>query len=570
MTHLHGYIAILLFGTLGMIFKWLNWNLQFKLRLRYDYFHRWAVILCGFFLIFLVYASMLAGDRYTKGAAYSDLPFHLNIISSFAYGPNYVREGFFKADSTFYHGANLAYPLMPDFLAAALITTGDASMQQSLFIPSGLMMYSVILSIYTIARHYTNDSTIGILSILIFMCLGGLCFIMFADPTWELGEKDYVDMIHNWPGDIEAFWFHPIMHYLIPQRSALFGVPLCYWSIHLLMLGVKSENFKFFFFAALLTGLTPQVQAHAYMSMAQWSIAFCITMFPFKTPRKYIKYFLQWAVYGIFANVFALPQLPPFFQRVKSRRSVFLSFDPIYKMHGFFKTWWWSLGAFAFCALIGGFAEATKEQIILYIPSLVVFAISNLIKYQEWEWDNIKVFYNGWIPIAVPFAAQYIYSFQRRVLHGIRPTLNNFIYYGLMCLALTSGICCHILYLGTPTEIFTEQQLKFGRWVAENTGPYDYFIGDQSTDQPVCTLGGRPVVVGYPGWIESHGLDLNVKQNLVYDLMHHPEKAEKFDKEGIKYVYMSGTSEIDFDPDPDSNVWQIVYEDINITLYKRI
>lgn len=575
MTRIHGYAAVFLFSTLGLIFKIKNWNLKFRLVIQYDYFHRWAVILCTFFLVVIVYASMLAADRYSKGAAYSDLPFHLNIITSFAYGPNYKRPGFFTADSTFYHGVNLAYPLMPDFLSAALITTGDASLQQSLFIPSLLMMYSVLLSLYTLSTYYTNESIIGCLSILIFICLGGLGFIMYTDPTWKAPEDEIVDMVHNWPNAIDGYWFHSIMHYLIPQRSALFGVPLCYWTILLLIFGVKNESYKFMFIAAILTGLTPQVQAHAYMSMAQWSIAYCITTFPYLKPKKYLKFFLLWSLFGLLANAIALPQIPPFISRIKNTNKSFMTFNPIWQnfgdgFRGFFRNWWLSLGTFGFCALIGGFATATVEQIIIYIPSLVVFFVSNIIKYQEWDHDNIKVFYNGWIPIAVPFAAQYIYSFFVKAKKGEKAKLNMFIFFALLVSSLASGAFCFFVYLASPSEIYTEQQVKFGKWITENTGPYDYFIGDQSTEQPVASIGGRPIVVGYPGWIASHGLDLHTRDFLVDTLLSHPEDASAFDKEGIKYIYMSGTSKVPFEPDVDSDVWQIVYEDINVTLYRRI
>lgn len=580
MTLNHGYMAMVVYSVLGITFKFINRNLNFRLKLKYDYIHRWTVILCTFFLGITVFSAMLAGGRYSKGAAYSDLPFHLNLISSFAYGPNYVRKGFYEFDSPFYHGEKLAYPLMPDFLSAALITTGDASMQQSLFIPSALMMFSVIMSFFSISKYFLNDSWLACICILSFMVTGGLSFLNFFDPTtvWMRDDdsSNFFDFVHHWPNKFDAYWFQTLMHLLIPQRSSLFGVPLCYWTIFLLFNGVRKEEFKYFSIAAILTGFTPQIQAHAYMAMAQWCIAYCLVTFPYTDRKKWLKFFLYWLYFGVVANIMAFPQLPPYFRRMRNNRRVFLTFTHVWRVvfpgfWGFIKTWWVSLGTFGFSALIGGWATVKADQISMYIPGLVVFFISNFVQYQEWTHDNIKVFYDGWIPVAVPFAVQYMFSFYYRYKNGEKPKLNYFLFLSQFLMSIIAGSICIFMYLGSPSEIFEVEQERFGYWIAENTSPDSYFLGDESTEQPECSLGGRPVVMGYPGWIESHGLDFYGRNSFKSHLFGSGGRVESFLKENITHIYRGDRNKFDFDiwKEHERN-WEIIYENVNITVFKIV
>ena len=576
MCRTYAYVIIPMFSIPALILKLINDKKKLRMYYSYDYFHQWTIILCVFFYGITMYASMLSSGISTKGAAYSDLPFHLNIISSFAYGINYNRTGFYKMDSTFYHGANLAYPIIPDFLSAALMTTGDASLQQSLFIPSTMMVFSVIMSVWAIAKYFTSNSLIGCLCILLFSALGGLGFIMLFDPQTNFEESEFFDMIHHWLNNIDEYWFQTVMHMLVPQRSSLFGIPLCYWSILLLLIGTKKDDTKLFFLAGILTGFTPQVQAHAYMSMAQWAVAYCIVSFPYK--GKWLPAIKKWAVYAIVANAMAFPQLPPFFNRIEDNRREFVQFSPIWHERGRGFTvplvmWWRGLGVFGFCALIGGWATSTREQKLMYIPSIVVFLISNVIKYQNWEYDNIKVFVDGWIPIALPFAAQFMFFFYKNSKKSKNPktrSLEFAIFILLVAASVASGILSIFIYLGSPTDIFTYDQVDFGNWVSENTPVSSIFIGDRSTEQPIASIGGRAVMSGFPGWIVSHGLDQYGRDEVIRKLIQNPNSIEDYDKYNIQYVFKGTTNDYIFNPGEDSEYWQLLYDNINVTLWGRI
>ena len=60
----------------------------------------------------------------TRGTTWADLPFHLNIISSFLYGANVDATVFRPLASVFYSNTSLAYPFLPDFHAAYNVAAG--------------------------------------------------------------------------------------------------------------------------------------------------------------------------------------------------------------------------------------------------------------------------------------------------------------------------------------------------------------------------------------------------------------------------------------------------------------
>jgi hypothetical protein len=72
-----------------------------------------------------------------------------------------------------------------------------------------------------------------------------------------------------------------ITHIVHPQRSATFALPLCCIVIHSLLTGLEKIAF-----AALIVGVAPQMQVHAYVGLAVFSLALAVFMFPFDRRRE--------------------------------------------------------------------------------------------------------------------------------------------------------------------------------------------------------------------------------------------------------------------------------------------
>lgn len=510
----------------------------------------------GFFLSFIMYCAMLRENTYVKGAAYGDLPFHLNIISSFAWGVNNERTSFYGVKSVFYKGVKMAYPFMTNFLSAALISTGNASLRASLLFPSVLISLSLVIGIYLVTFTFTKNHLSAVLSLLIFFNLGGLGWLVIFD-----GDRSYVDYVHDWGKEQNEYWFHPIFHVLVPQRASLFSMPCCYWTIIALITGVQKCQWKFFLLAAIYVGFMPLIQIHSYVALAQWSMVYAAITFPWKDKSKWLSYIICWAIFGIVANVMAIPQIPVYLKRVESNRKEFVSLNPIWmnKVEQFnifapIVCWWRGLGVFAAISLVFGWVTLTREQIILYTPSMVVFVITNLIRYQPWELDNTKLFYAAWIPMALGVVSQF-YS------HLLR--YRKMVYVVAVLLftgALASGI--HTLScMFSESTLYAEEDFEFGEWLAENLPVNNMTVSSDAHNHMVSTIAGRNMFEGYGGWVASHGLEW-YKNERMRDLMcHYPNATELFVKHNISYVLALNNEFPEFNNVSWSDTWKKVYED---------
>ena len=67
---------------------------------------------------------------------FGDLPFHLSVITSFAYGNNFPPE-----DPT-YAGVRFTYPFLTDFVSAIFVRCG-ADLRQSMFIENFILAVSL-------------------------------------------------------------------------------------------------------------------------------------------------------------------------------------------------------------------------------------------------------------------------------------------------------------------------------------------------------------------------------------------------------------------------------------------
>jgi hypothetical protein len=296
------------------------------------------------------------------------------------------------------------------------------------------------------------------------------------------------------------------------------------------------------------------------MAIAQWSIIFCLIKFEFS-----LEYIKLWACFGLVANAMALPQIAPYIGRVVTTRA-FMTWDPITTLeHGtrtFVQLWWRGLGVFAAIAVFLGWAAATKEQLVIYTPSFVVFLIANFIRYQPWALDNVKIFYAVWIPFAVPIVAQYfILLWKRRKL--------------ITALLVFATVFSSLLHLKQffffPCPIYQKDDYRFGLWVAENTPLNVTFMSTGFTGDPVASVAGRQLYLGYPGWIDSHGLHWQGRWGIVDKIVAEPNRRDLVESAGIQYVVdCEHGKRRTFLKNASSEVWKQVYSGDVYTAWRYI
>jgi hypothetical protein len=208
-----------------------------------------------------------------------------------------------------------------------------------------------------------------------------------------------------------------------------------------------------------------------------------------------------------------------------------------------------------------GIAALTRRQLAAYVPSLVVYAVTNVVRYQPWELDNTKLFYAAWIPLALPVVAQYLAVVGRARV----PMLIVALVLGVV--ACFSSFIHTVHCLASPSRIFERRDFAFGHWVAENTATKAVFLTSSWHAHPAATVAGRQLFMGYGGWVGSHGLDYWGRSNEHTKLQNDPAQTAAFRRYGIEYA-ISRFGEFGKFESAEWTAWKQIYQDSEYHVWK--
>lgn len=519
------------------------------------------------FFLFGCHATFLQSGMNSEGTAYSDLPFHMNIITSIAFGVNSHRTSLWPFVTTFFANETLIYPIIPDYHSAALVACG-ASVRMSLLIPSFLLLVSLIIGLYTLAQSFSAHKIVPELSVFLFILAGG--------NGWKLiFNKDNMDMYnlnfaHNF-GDRETFWIHSVIHFLFPQRSAMFSMPIiiCVMTCIIEIRQNSYQNRLLLFFSGFLVSLIPMCSGHSFIGICLFCFFCAICDFPWFLKNKWLSFTYNWIIFAVPIIIIGVPQAIMFVGRAKG--DSFMSIDPIWNDYfkGFFAPfimWWESLSSFVFISVFYSWFVLSSKQVMFYLPSFVLFIISNFIRYQPGAMDNTKVFYAGWYPMACICVAEFLikYYYKPGLFYSIAIQI---VFFSM----ILSGLLCIIKSLLIPFPVFENEDWETGHWIIENTPLNSVFLTNFYPGCSATAIAGRTGFLTFPGWVWTHGLPLNDRYNLVNKMWKNLATYEDFVKNGVNYILGSNTRESkDFMVDVYNPDYLIVCKEENVTIWRVV
>jgi hypothetical protein len=307
------------------------------------------------------------------------------------------------------------------------------------------------------------------------------------------------------------------------------------------------------------------VQAHSLITVLEFTFAFAILNFPYKSPARWLSEIKNYFILGLPALGLGLPQLIPFLARAS--KESFYTLVPIWAddRRTFFSLWWKGLGVFWALSLFHCWLTLDRRQIMMYLPGLFVFGVSNLVHYQPWNLDNTKVFYNGWIPLAVAAVAHFLVSLKRTGFGR-----------GLMFLLIVSanlsasiGLFKAVVSGGPLWD--REDVYRLADWAIANTPPKSVWATDSHHTHPIATLAGRQILVGYRGWMGSHHLNEEPRVRAMEKLGESSERTELIDRFHVDYICFcpAGPDELAFRFHRGSIKWSQVFVTENYEVWKR-
>ena len=536
--------------------------------------HPWpfaaVVLVCGAWTVhFLSQAYQYRVDGLYAGYIniWGDWAAHLSFAGSFAYAHNFPPE--FPIDP----GNHLGYPFMIDFLAANLVPLGS-SLTSALVLSSGLLGLAFPAVLYLAAQRFTGGRLGATVAVFVFVLSGGLGFFYLIGDIRRggLGVLQHLPREYTLDRDHNFQWLNPVLAYLVPQRSTLFGFSLALIALVLVWLAVRERlDWRAFLFAGVVTGAMPVFHVHAYGTVVALTAFWAV----FNRRREWLAFFVPALVIGV---PLILWMLPPSNNSVCGNEPSLYGYciEVGWLTDGTNWFWFWIMNMALFIPLLiaaqvvdwknaNGFGK-------WFAPMWLWFVVPNVIVLQPWDWDNTK-FFIFWALLGSVMIGGLVGALFKRGPAGLTAAVV------VLALVAVGGLAGALdLARASDSTVssyqFTDAKgVQVADWVRGHTSPSAIFAVADEHNNPIPTLAGRRVMIGYPGWLWTYGLgdyaQKGADEKLI--LQGAPNALDLVDKYGVGYVLI-GPQELADPWNADRAFWDqngtVVYSNGEYTVYK--
>jgi hypothetical protein len=448
---------------------------------------------------------------------YGDLPLHLTYVAHF------VKGGRFWPDNPIFTGETLHYPFGIDLFTAMLVKLG---------VPIGVVLpvmglagaAAFALALFAWGRGF---------AVAAFLFSGGLAGFQFL---WTGQWKDY---------QADLAWKNLFLTLFVPQRGFLFAFPaglVLLWSWRRRFL--RREAALPPFVEGLLWGAMPLFHIHSFLFLsivfAVWAIA-----------QRAVKAALPTFLWAVVPATWCVAQLTN-----PQRASSFVWLKPGWLIGTqnalvFFGVNFGLFLVLAAWATAAAVARKGREQLLLLVPALALFAVLFFVMVAPAEWDNTKVM--AWcFLLALPAMSEAVLDRLRGPLRAVA--------WALLCF---SGFVCVASSLpGRGYEVVrVDERDEVCRAVAGL--PANARVATVQTFNHPMALCGQALVAGYGGHLWSHGIVSGPVEEKLRGLMRgDPEWRQHARDLGASYLFWGFREQNEFvgSPRPWEREAALVFE----------
>ncbi|MHB8573012.1 MAG: hypothetical protein ACYDAY_08665 [Candidatus Dormibacteria bacterium] len=488
--------------------------------------HLWLLLAVGPWLLYfghmMAQAYVVQPDGLYAGYVniWGDWSAHLTFADSFAYAHNFPPRMPVLPDHAF------TYSFMVDFLSAIMVP-GGLSLIAALPFVSLVLAVMLVAAFFLAAARLTGDRLAGWFSTLMVLAGGGFGFIYFLyDLDQHLTQKGgFIQFLTNLPReytldrDINYQWLNPVLAYIIPQRSILFGIPVALICLVLIREGLRDRSWWPMAFSGALLGLMPLFHLHATLTLSVVAVVMALVTAPWTTPGQLPGHIRLWLSFGVPLAVLAAPAMwflhptnPAGSYSFIHAQFGWLSDVYMGSVHHDGLVWFWLKNTSIIIPLallahiLWDFLSPGLSRMLA--PFWVLFLVPNLYILAPWEWDNTK-FFIFWYLAAALLAAALLARLARS-----HPAGAGLAGVAMVLLCFTGGLDLwrSTSYSLNTNRLVTTEELQLADWVRGNTPPTAIFLTADQHNEPIAMLGGRMIFKGYPGWL------------FTYDLYYQPEE----------------------------------------------
>ncbi|MBI2996521.1 MAG: hypothetical protein HYY52_07470 [Candidatus Melainabacteria bacterium] len=436
-----------------------------------------------------------------------DAPLHIGYIQYLANGISFWPE------NPMYAGVKFHYPIGMDLFNGLLVSLG-ADVIRSLIWIGLLSSIACGFALILWGRAFTLSG---------FLFAGGLSGFKFFE---NFTLADY---------QTGLAWGNILFPMLTTQRGLLFALPaglvlLCSWRER--FFSNKNAIYRIsplpFWIEVLLYSSMPLFHMHTFIYLSLLlGIWFSI---PSKDNQSKIS---RLVIFSAPLAIFLIYFLTEF----NAAPFVHIKWGWMQGSDNFFKFWilnfgiFWPLVIWLYKRLVVKVYKdrdlMNQTSVAFVFPALILFILFCIVMMAPSNWDNIKLLMWSYL-ILLPFLWEYLIK-----------NLQKYLQYLICFVLFFSGF---ITIVGASSlqqghEIFKLSELYNIAPVLQKLPREATFAAHPGAHHPLL-FWGRKVIMGYPGWIWGHGLDLTSQREKVEKLMNGKDGWEKVAKElGVDYIF---------------------------------
>ncbi|MBI3749339.1 MAG: hypothetical protein HY262_10925 [Chloroflexi bacterium] len=470
-----------------------------------------------------------------------DLPFHLGVTSSFAYGQNFPPQ-----DPTF-AGTGFVYPYLSDVLAAMFVSLG-ASMRDAFFLENLFLGLALIGLLYRFTLVLTADRLAAWLAPILVLFSGGLGWLLLFQDA-RTSEGGLISLLGRLPhdytiGQLPFRWGNAITTLLVTQRSLLLGLPIALIAFVLLWKLLHLDRaapgrvgpWRIALAAGLLTGSLPLVHAHTFIVVLGTAFLLGLLFRQWREER-----WRWWVVYVVAALVLGLPQIWWSTHDSVANAGTFFGLEVGWDHGETNIAWFWFVNTGLFIPLAVTAAvwqwrlAVPARSLLLFTAAFAAwFVVPNVVKLAPWVWDNIKVliyWYVGFVPLVALLLARML---------GSGPGLRTVGASALVVLTLAGGLDVWRVVSGqTEYGEFDRDGIALAEAIRQDTPANALLLNAPTWNAPVF-LSGRRTLLGYTGHVYSRGLPYVDREADIRRIYAGDADADQLlARYGIQYIVVS-------------------------------
>jgi len=454
---------------------------------------------------------------------WSDWAFHASAATTFAYGHNLPPQ------NPLFAGTPFRYPFAPDF-ASALLIGGGWSIPAALIWPSWAMTVLALSGLVLWSRRLTGGIAAGVIAVTLTLLGGGLGFWFFLGDAGRQGLLNTLTHIpqtyDRYPPPVNIQWYNPILSYYLPQRAFVFGAAMVMAVLLLLTpplaatplfrwretwstvqqswrrWTLKSEAVAFIV-AGALAGVLPLFHVHSLVVVGLVTACWAL-LFPRPAWIGFFAIMLLLAVPRLLIAVPGDPGAPPDHQYPRWLIGWMSGTD--------FPPWFWikNTGLFwplLLLALLSPLALNRRARLLI-APFSLVFLVANLVKFQPWDWDNSKLLVFWYLASAVAVGAMLVRTWRATVVGPIGAAVVWLTLVAAGALSLIQSLPPQ----GPAYVWFSAEDIQLAAQVRQATPAKAIFVTGEQPTNPIADLAGRAVLMSYPGWLWSQGINYSRRE----------------------------------------------------------